>query len=49
MRTTANKIGITVYLEPETYRRIEEARNPRLSKSCFCALVLDEVFSVQTN
>jgi hypothetical protein len=44
-----NKIGVTVFLNPETYRRMEESRNPYVSKSAFCAMALEEVFGVSRN
>jgi hypothetical protein len=38
-----NRIGVTVYLTPETYRALEDMRNPYISTSAHCAMILDEV------
>lgn len=38
-----NRIGVTVYLTPETYRTIEDMRNPYVSTSAHCAMLLEEV------
>jgi len=43
---TPNRIGITVYLTPETYRALEDSRNPHISTSAYCAMILDEVVSM---
>lgn len=41
-----NRIGIMVYLLPDTYRALQDMRNPHLSASAHCAMILDEVAGV---
>jgi hypothetical protein len=38
-----NRIGVMVYLMPDTYRALEDIRNPHVSTSAHCAMILDEV------
>lgn len=38
-----NRVGVTVYLTPETFRALEDSRNPHISTSAYCAMILDEV------
>ena len=38
-----NKFGIMVYFTPETYRAINDSRNPYISNSAYCAMIIDEV------
>lgn len=42
-----NRIGVTVYLTPETFRALEDSRNPYVSSSAYCAMILDEVAGTQ--
>ena len=44
-KTTANKITVTVHLNPETYRAMNDRRNPYISSSAFCAMIIDEVIN----
>lgn len=44
--TTKNKIGISLFVSPDTFRAIEESRSPSISRSAFCAMALEEIFSV---
>jgi hypothetical protein len=42
-----NRIGVTVYLTPETFRSIEDSRNPYISSSAYCAMLLDELVGLK--
>lgn len=37
-----SRIGVTIYLTPETYRALEDIKSPYLSTSAHCAMILDE-------
>ena len=43
-----NKVAVTMYLDPETFRAIDEKRNPKVSKSMFCATIITEVLGTKT-
>lgn len=45
-QTKGNRIGIMVYLLPDTFRALEDMRNPHMSSSAHCAMILDEVASM---
>lgn len=45
MNTKGNKIEIITYVTPETFRAIEETRRPNVSRSAFCAMALEELFT----
>ena len=38
-----NRVGVTVYLTPETFRMLEDMRNLYVSSSAHCAMILEEV------
>jgi len=42
-KTTGNKIVVAVHMDPETYRAMNDRRNPYISTSAFCAMIIDEV------
>lgn len=43
-RTAGRKISVTVFVTPETYYAMEEARGI-LKRSTYCGLVLEELFN----
>lgn len=45
---TKNRVGVMVYLTPETYRKLEDARNPYISSSAHYAMILEEVAGMYT-
>lgn len=36
-----NKIGVTVFMKPEVFRMVEDARNPKTSSSAHCAELIE--------
>lgn len=38
-----NRLGVMVYLTPETYEAMEKVRGKSLSASALCAMVLEEI------
>lgn len=38
-----NRVGVMVYLMPDTYTALEKCRNPHVSTSAHLAMILDEV------
>lgn len=42
------KVAVTMYLDPKTFRAIDEKRNPKVSKSTFCATIITEVLGIKT-
>lgn len=47
-RMKGNKIGIFVYLDPETYRRLQDSRNPQTSTSSYGAMIIDEAMGMRS-
>ena len=41
-----NKIGVYIYMDPDTYRVIENIRNPAVPRSSFYSMALEEVFGI---
>jgi hypothetical protein len=39
------RLGVMVYFKPETYRALEDSRNPHISSSAYCAMIIDEVIN----
>jgi hypothetical protein len=37
-----NKIGVTVFMKPEVYRIVEDARDPKNSSSAHCAELIEK-------
>ena len=42
------KVAVTMYLDPETFWAIDEKRNPKVSKSTFCATIITEALGTKT-
>ncbi|MGA9187879.1 MAG: hypothetical protein WB014_04765 [Methanosarcina sp.] len=42
-----NKIGVTVFMDPEVFRRVEDVRNPKLSSSAHCAKLLEKAIGIK--
>lgn len=40
-----NRVGVKVYLRPETFEKLEGSRNPYMSSSAFCAMIIEEVLA----
>jgi hypothetical protein len=47
MEKMRSKIGMYVYLDPDTYRIIEDMRNPAVPKSTFCSMILEEAIGIR--
>jgi hypothetical protein len=43
-----NKVAVTMYLDPDTFRAIDDMRNPKVSKSVFCATIITEALGTKT-
>ena len=43
-----NKVAVTMYLDPDTFRAIDDMRNPKVSRSVFCATIITEVLGIKT-
>lgn len=41
-----NKLRVTMYLDPDTFRAMDDMRNPNVSRSAFCAMVIEEVLGL---
>lgn len=41
------KVGVMVYMRPETFRAVEDMRNPYISSSAYCAMLIEEVVSTK--
>jgi len=41
-----NKIPITVYLDPETYRAMNDMRNPKVPQSVFAGMIIEETLGI---
>lgn len=44
-RMKGNKVGVFMYLTPEAYRELENMRNPYISTSAHCAMIIEEVLA----
>lgn len=42
---TNDKIEIKLYLPYETFRAMEDSRNPKMPRSAYCSMLLQELFS----
>jgi hypothetical protein len=44
-KSSGNRITVTIHMDPETYRAMNDYRNPYISTSAFCAMIIEEVVS----
>lgn len=43
-----NKVAVTMYLDPDTFRALDDMRNPKVPRSVFCATIITEVLGIKT-
>lgn len=42
-----NKVRVSMYLDPDVFRQIDSFRNPNMSRSEFCAIVVTEALGIE--
>jgi hypothetical protein len=43
-----NKVAVIMYLDPDTFRAMDDMRNPKVSRSMFCATIVTGVLGIKT-
>jgi len=46
---TPNRVGVIVYFSQDTYHALESLRSPKVSKSVFCATVIEEALGITSS
>jgi hypothetical protein len=44
--SSANKISVVVYLDPDSFRYMEDQRNPNMPRSVYYSTVLKKAFGI---